>query len=153
MTLSGLFGCNSKIPDHTSQTQTKSQEMTITVETMEQVLDAFNRHDLDAIMDFFSDDCSFDFPRGPEPWGQRFIGKAQVREGLASRFKGIPDVHYSEDNHWISGDGDRGVSEWTLTGTTTSGVKLKVRGCDLWEFRDGKIIRKDSFWKIVEDPH
>lgn len=38
----------------------------------------------------------------------------------------------------------------TMTGATTTGIKLKVRGCDLWEFKDGKIIRKNSFWKIVE---
>jgi steroid delta-isomerase-like uncharacterized protein len=124
--------------------------MSITVETMKQVLDAFNRHDLDAIMDFFSDDCSFDFPRGPEPWGQRFIGKAEVRDALAGRFKGIPDVRYGEDLHWISADGNMGVSRWTLTGTTTSDVRLELRGCDLWEFSDGKITRKDSYWKIVE---
>jgi ketosteroid isomerase-like protein len=109
---------------------------------------AFNRHDLDAIMEFFSDDCSFDFPRGSEPWGRRFIGKAQVREALAGRFNGIPDVHYGEDRHWVAGD--MGVSEWTLTGTTTSGVSLKVRGCDLWEFRNGKVTLKNSYWKIVE---
>lgn len=115
-----------------------------------QILDAFNRHDLDAIMEFFSEDCSFDFPRGPEPWGQRFTGKAEVREALAGRFKGIPDVHYGEDRHWIASDGSKGVSEWTLTGTNTSGISVKVRGCDLWEFRDGKVIRKDSYWKIVE---
>src|SRR5688572_27750604 len=148
--LLALFGCNSKTTDNRSQTPTKSQEMTITAETMKQVLDAFNRHDLDAIMEFFSEDCSFDFPRGPEPWGQRFIGKDQVREGLAGRFKGIPDVHYGEDLHWISADGNKGVSEWTLTGTTTSGVPIKVRGCDHWEFRNGKVTRKDSYWKIVE---
>ena len=121
---------------------------TVTTDTLKQILDAFNRHDLDAIMDFFSDDCSFDFPRGPEFFGQRFTGKAQVREGLANRFRGIPDVHYGDDSHWVSGD--NGVSEWTLTGTTLAGVKIKVRGCDLWEFRNGKIIRKDSYWKIVE---
>ena len=126
------------------------QQMKITADTLKQVLDAFNRHDLDAIMEYFSDDCSFDFPKGPEPWGQRFVGKAQVREGLANRFKGIPDVHYADDQHWISVDGTQGVSEWTLTGTTTSGVKLNVRGCDLWEFHDGKITRKNSFWKLVE---
>ena len=151
--LLGFFGCNSKPtdPDKLSgQTQTKSQKMTITVEMMKQVLDAFNRHDPDAIMEFFSDDCSLDIPRGPEPWGQRFTGKARIREALAGRFKGIPDVHYGEDRHWISADGNMGVSEWTLTGTTTSGVKLKVRGCDLWEFRNGKITRKNSYWKIVE---
>lgn len=146
--LLGLLGCNGKTksPD----TQTKSQEMTVTVETLKQILAAFNRHDLDAIMEFFSDDCSFDLPRGPEPWGQRFVGKAQVREAFAGRFKGIPNVHYGEDSHWVSADGKEGVSEWTLTGTTTTGVDLKVRGCDLWQFRDGKIIRKNAYWKIVE---
>jgi steroid delta-isomerase-like uncharacterized protein len=127
-----------------------STGMRITENTFKQVMDAFNRHDLDGIMDFFSEDCSFDFPRGPEPWGQRFIGKAQVREALAGRFKGIPDVHYGEDSHWVSEDGNKGVSEWTLTGTTTSGVKVRVRGCDLWEFEEGKIVRKNSYWKIVE---
>jgi steroid delta-isomerase-like uncharacterized protein len=147
--LLGIFGCTDQT-DKTLQAQPNSQEMKVTVETLKQILEAFNRHDLDGIMEFFSDDCSFDFPRGPEPWGQRFIGKAQVREALAGRFKGIPDVHYGEDRHWISADGNMGVSEWTLTGTTTLGVNLKVRGCDLWEFHEGKVTRKNSYWKIVE---
>lgn len=146
----GLLGCDSNKTDRTLQNQNNAQEMTVTVETLKQILEAFNRHDLDAIMEFFSDDCSFDFPRGPESWGQRFIGKAQVREALAGRFKGIPDVHYGDDRHWISADGNTGISEWTLTGTTTSGINVKVRGCDLWEFRNGKVTRKDSYWKIVE---
>jgi ketosteroid isomerase-like protein len=146
--LTGFIGCNIETSDKRAQIQTNSKEMGVKVEILKQILEAFNRHDLDAIMEFFSDDCSFDFPRGTEPWGQRFIGKSQVREALAGRFKGIPDVHYGEDRHWVSGD--LGVSEWTLTGTTTSGIKLKVRGCDLWEFRNGKIIRKDSYWKIIE---
>ena len=124
--------------------------MQITEETLKQILEAFNRHDLDTIMTYFSEDCSFDFPRGPEFYGQRFEGKAQVREALASRFKGIPDVHYGDDSHWISDDGNRGVSEWTLTGTTAAGVPLKVRGCDHWEFQEGKVTRKDSYWKMVE---
>jgi steroid delta-isomerase-like uncharacterized protein len=155
--LIGLFtgflvnlGCNNKTSDRPIQVQSNPLDMKVTKETLEQILEAFNRHDLDAIMEFFSDDCSFDFPRGPEPWGQRYVGKEQVREALAGRFKGIPDVHYGEDRHWISSDGNMGVSEWTLTGTTTSGLSLKLRGCDHWEFHNGKITRKDSYWKIVE---
>ena len=123
-------------------------EQMVTVDTLKAIADAFNRHDLDAIMEFFAEDSSLDMPRGPDPWGQRFIGKEQVRQALATRFTGLPDVHYGDDRHWVSGN--MGVSEWTLTGTTTSGVHLKVRGCDHWEFRDGKVIRKDSYWKIVE---
>lgn len=148
--LSVLLGCNSKAPGKKLQPPTNSQQMNVSVETLKQILDAFNRHDLDAIMEFFADDCSVDFPRGPESFGQRFIGKVKVREAFAGRFKGIPDVHYGDDHHWLSASGDMGVSEWTLTGTTTTGVSLKVRGCDHWEFRNGKVTRKDSYWKIVE---
>lgn len=101
-------------------------------------------------MEFFADDCSFDMPRGPEPWGKRLTGKAAVREGFAARFAGLPDVHYGDDRHWVGGN--RGVSEWLLTGTTRDGKRVCVRGCDLWEFRDGKVVRKDSYWKIVEEP-
>ena len=104
-----FLSCNSKTNDKILQTQSNSQQMSITAETLKEVLEAFNRHDLDAIMEYFSDDCSFDFPRGPEAYGQRFIGKAQVREALAGRFKGIPDVHYGEDRHWVAGN--MGVSE------------------------------------------
>ena len=119
-----------------------------TIEMLEQLLDAFNAHDLDAVMSFFADDCVLEMPRGPHPWGQRFHGRDQVREGLAGRFAGIPDVHYGEDRHWVSGS--RGCSEWLLTGTTTGGERIEVRGCDLFEFRDGKVARKDSYWKIVQ---
>lgn len=121
---------------------------TVTSATLKQILDAFNRHDIEAIMGFFADDCVLDMPRGSEPWGRRLAGKANVREGFASRFAGIPDVHYGQDRHFVSGD--RGVSEWRLTGTTTTGQRIDVQGCDLWEFRNGEVIRKDSYWKIVE---
>jgi hypothetical protein len=87
-------------------------------------------------------------PRGSAPHGDRYAGKTEVRAGLASRFAGIPDVHYGEDRHWVGTD--FGVSEWTLTGTTVTGKAIHVRGVDLLEFVDGLITRKDSFWKIVE---
>ena len=119
------------------------------LEVLEEVLDAFNRHDLDAIMSRFADDCVLETPRGPEPWGTRFVGRDEVRRGLAARFEGIPDVHYAGDDHFVSGS--RGVSEWTITGTTVEGERIEVRGCDLWTFGDdGRVTRKDSFWKIRE---
>jgi len=119
-----------------------------TIQALKELVAAFNRHDLDAIMDFFAHDATLEMPRGPHPWGQRLVGNAQVREGLASRFKGLPDVHYGDDRHWVSGN--MGFSEWTLTGTTQTGARLEVRGTDHYEFRDGKVIRKDSYWKLVE---
>jgi SnoaL-like domain len=46
--------------------------------------------------------------------------------------------------------GDRAVSEWTLTGTTTDGKQLELWGCDLWTFQGDEIVCKNSYWKIVE---
>ena len=120
----------------------------VTQALLEELLAAFNRHDLDAIMEYFADDCVLFTPRGAGPRGDRFVGRDQVRAGLAKRFEGLPDVHYGDDRHWVCGD--LGVSEWTLTGTTAAGTRVEVRGCDLLEFSGGRITRKDSFWKIVE---
>ena len=117
------------------------------LDALDKVFDAFNRHDLEAIISHFADDCVFESPRGPDRWGTRFVGKDEVRRGLAARFEGIPDVHYDEGDHFACGD--RGVSEWTIRGTTVGGERIDVRGCDLWTFADdGRIVRKDSFWKI-----
>ncbi len=70
-------------------------------------------------MSFFGEDCMLEMPRGPDPWGRRLEGR--VREGLASRFAGIPDVHYGDDRHWVAGD--RGCSEWLYRG----GARAKTK--------------------------
>ena len=116
------------------------------IRILEAICAAFDRHDLDGILAHFADDAVFESPRGPDRWGQRFVGKDAVREAFAGRFAGIPDIRYQDDEHFV--DGDRGASEWTLSGTTTDGQRIEVRGCDLWTFRDGKVIKKDSYWKI-----
>ena len=112
------------------------------------LLDAFNAHDIDRVMSFFADDCVLQMPRGPNSYGLRAEGFENVRTTLNTRFEGIPDVHYGEDSHYI--DGDVGISKWLLTGTTTTGQRIEVRGCDFYEFRDGKVVMKDAYWKIVE---
>ena len=99
-------------------------------------------------MEFFAEGASMDLPRGPHPWGRRCTGRAQIREGCVRRFKGLPDARHGDDRHWVCGT--MGFSEWTLAGTTPSGERVEVRGTDHLEFRDGKIVRKDSYWKLVE---
>jgi ketosteroid isomerase-like protein len=116
------------------------------LQVIRDVCAAFDRHDLDAIMEHFVDDCVFEWPRGPEPFGNRVEGREAVRQAFAERFAGIPDVRYTDDTHFVAGD--RGVSEWLLTGTRTDGERVEVRGCDIWTFRGDKIAVKNSFWKI-----
>jgi steroid delta-isomerase-like uncharacterized protein len=115
-----------------------------------ELCDAFNAHDLDRIMALFSDDCILEMPRGSQPWGARFEGRSAVRDALAGRFAGLPDVRYGDAEHFVDADAGTGMSRWTLTGTTRDGTGLEVRGCDFYTFRDGMVTRKDSYWKIVD---
>lgn len=118
--------------------------------TLTELCDAFNAHDLDRIMACFADDCVLEMPRGSSPWGARLEGKDDVRAALATRFKGLPDVHYGNPRHFVDQQARTGITKWTLTGTDPAGVKKQVNGCDFYTFRDGKVTCKDSYWKIVE---
>ena len=116
--------------------------------TLRELCDAFNAHDLDRIMALFAEDCVLEMPRGSHPWGNRFEGAAAVRKALATRFEGLPDVHYGEATHFADPAADTGISKWTLTGTARDGTRTEVRGCDFYTFRAGKVIRKDF---LLED--
>ena len=110
--------------------------------------DAFNAHDLDRIMAFFAEDCVLEMPRGRAPWGTRAEGAAAVRNALAGRFEGLPDVHYGEAEHFADPAAGTGISKWLLTGTARDGSRTEVRGCDFYTFRDGKVVRKEF---LLED--
>ncbi len=118
--------------------------------TLKKLCDAFNAHDLDGIMSHFADDCVLEMPRGDRPWGARHEGRENVRKALAGRFEGLPDVHYGGELHFVDEGANTGMSKWTLTGTRRDGQRVEVWGCDFYTFRGGKVIRKDSYWKIVE---
>ena len=113
----------------------------MSLEDLQQFMEAFNRHDADAIAAYCTDDVTFVTIREKKS----ISGKREVRDYFARMFEDIPDVHFGEDSHWVAGD--RGCSEWTFTGTSASGERMEVGGCDLFTFRDGKICRKDSYMK------
>ena len=89
---------------------------------------AFNSRDVDRIMEFFADDCTFLMARGPEPDGRRVHGKAAVRRVLADRFKVIRDMRWEHVEQIIAGS--RAVTVWMVTGKGDDGEHLNYRGCD-----------------------
>jgi steroid delta-isomerase-like uncharacterized protein len=115
------------------------------VELLERFADAWNRHDLDALLSMMTDDCVFAASAGPEVHGQRSEGKPAVRAAYAAVFAAFPDAHWANPRHFVTGD--RGVSEWTFTGTRQDGTRVEVTGCDLFTFRDGRIAVKNSYRK------
>ena len=107
--------------------------------------DAFNAHDLNAIMLHMTEDCVFEASAGPDANGEKFSGQEQVRKAFEMVFRTYPDAHWGKAKHFISGN--RGFSEWVFTGTKADGTKVEVTGCDLFTFRDGKIAIKNSYRK------
>ena len=97
---------------------------------MKQINEAFNSRDVDRIMSFFAEDCTFLMARGPEPEGRRVHGKAAVRKVLGDRFRVITDMRWDHVDSFVTGN--RAVTVW-MTGTVVDGEKLNYRGCDLYE--------------------
>lgn len=116
-----------------------------TVEFLEAYGEAWNDHDADRIMAAMTDDCIFETGGGESPWGDRHEGAADVQARVEEVWRDIPDVSFDDARHFVSGD--RGCSEWILRGTRTDGKTVEVAGCDLFTFRDGKILVKSSFLK------
>jgi ketosteroid isomerase-like protein len=106
---------------------------------------AWSRHDTDAIMGMMTQDCVFETSGGPDPWGRRYEGQLAVREAIEEIFDMLSDVRYTNARHTVCGD--RGMSEWTMIATRPDGSRIESRGCDLFEFRNGKIHRKDAYRK------
>jgi steroid delta-isomerase-like uncharacterized protein len=117
----------------------------VTVESLQAFADAWNRHDIEALMSFMTDDCVFEASAGPDVSGTQFKGRQAVRAGYEEVWKTFPDAHWGNPCHFVCGD--RGVSEWTFTGTRTDGTRVEVHGCDLFTFRNGKIELKNSYRK------
>jgi len=84
------------------------ERQSVSVETLKAIADAFNAHDLDAIMEFFADDCSLTCPVVRSPGGSALRAKPPCAR-FGHTLQSLPDVHYSDDRHWVSGN--MGVSE------------------------------------------
>ena len=115
------------------------------LELLDRFADAWNRHDLDALMAMMTDDCVFEASAGPQVDGQRSEGRPAVRAAYAAVFDTFHDAHWANSRHFISGN--RAVSEWTFTGTHKDGRRVEVNGCDLFTLKDGKIAIKNSYRK------
>ena len=112
--------------------------------------DAWNRHDVDAIVALHAPDMVFENHTA----GEHAEGGA-VREHIAGIFEGWPDIAFTTRRLYVR-DG-LVVQEWTATATHTrplrrgelvaepSGRRLEWKGVDLIPFEDGLIKRKDVY--------
>ena len=91
----------------------------VTTEVLQAFAEAWNRHDVDALMSFMTESCVFEASAGPDVCGARYVGYEAVRAAFAEVWSTFPDAHWGNARHFVQGD--RGVSEWTFTGTREIG--------------------------------
>jgi taurine dehydrogenase small subunit len=114
--------------------------------------EAWNRQDLDAIMDLHTDDCVFSAFAAGAPLAK---GKEEVREAFAGYIAMMPDINFAEqalqlgEDHWVlesimSGTVEQAIQiEQELFGTT--GARVEVPCVDVIQVRDGLIASKHTY--------
>jgi ketosteroid isomerase-like protein len=112
--------------------------------TLQQFHDAFNRHDVDAIMALMTADCIFENTY-PRPDGTRYEGQAAVRGFWQDLFQASPQAYFAVEELFVAGD--RGVLRWVYHWVDRDGISGHVRGVDIFRVRDGKVAEKLSYVK------
>jgi steroid delta-isomerase-like uncharacterized protein len=109
---------------------------------------AWNAHDVDKVMTFFTDDCEYEDAIMREV----VRGKPEMRAYLVEWLAVFPDLSFEVKNHYVGPEG--GGAEFTFSGTHTNPVMglpatnkpFTVRGASILELRDGKIRREADYW-------
>lgn len=110
--------------------------------------EAWNAHDLDAVMVLFHDDVVF------ENWtGGRAAGKAALRAAWAGWFADHGGFRFDEEETFVDEAAQKALYRWTLTWPSPDpdreGRTEVRRGVDVLHFRDGKILRKLTYSKTT----
>jgi len=130
------------------QTQTAAVEADH-LRLIETFTTAWEAGDLDALMALMADNCMFHASVGPEP-GLSFVGRDAVRRGfaqfLAAPAAAAPPTDIENAEPLVHRD--FAVTRWTVRGAGPNGAPL-VRGCDIFEFDGDRIMRKDTYRKVL----
>jgi steroid delta-isomerase-like uncharacterized protein len=118
---------------------------------LDRYVELYNTGDLDGVMDLYADDAVQIMPDGT------FEGRSAIRERLAKELTAFPDVRHRFTSY-VEQD-DAFADEWIFVGTHTgplvladgtelppTGKRVEVRGMELVELRDGKIVVDNLYY-------
>ena len=122
--------------------------LAVTIDRLNAFGEAWSRGNVDEIMPYFTVDCVYHASVGPEP-GVTYRGTEQVRAGVIEMLMhdagGVP----RSGPAFISGD--QGVAEWSYEFPNIDGSATVVRGCDIFDFAEDRIRRKDALRKTFAE--
>jgi uncharacterized protein (TIGR02246 family) len=120
---------------------------TETLDLVDQISAAFAAHDIDAMVSFFAEDGAFVNAIGPDYFGTRYTGHAEIRKYFEPLFAGSSNVRWDKLDIRVAGD--KAYAEWRRTATLSDGAKQDWLGIDVYTFRNRKILKKDTYIKVV----
>ena len=107
--------------------------------------DAFNNNDIDAVMQYFADNATFDHAAGPDVHGKRFEGKDAIHSVFAGLFENVENVHWETLDCHIAGN--KAYCEYRRTAKLKSGEEQDFLSVDILTFHDDLIVHKDTYYK------
>ena len=117
----------------------------LTRSLVDAVGDAFNKNDIDAVINFFAEDAVFDHAIGPSPNGKRFIGKSEIRNVFNNLFEKVDSVHWETLDCRIAGN--KAFCEYRRTARFKDGSEEEFFSVDILTFLGGLIVHKDTYYK------
>ena len=124
---------------------TTTQQEGITQTLLDEITDAYNLNDIDAVMSFFAEDAVFDHSAGADINGTRFSGLDTIRGIFQGLFDNVESVHWEPIDTRVSGD--KAYCEFHRIAKLKSGEIQDFLSVDILTFRRGLIIHKDTYYK------
>ncbi len=115
-----------------------------TLAAVQRFNEAFNRHDVAAIMVAMTEDCVFE-NTSPAPDGERYEGQAAVRAFWERFFGESPHAAFETEDCFAVGN--RCVVCWRYRWIEPDGTRGTIRGVDVFRVRDGKVAEKFAYVK------
>jgi ketosteroid isomerase-like protein len=101
--------------------------------------DAWNAHDIDAIMALHTDDTLYHLHGEADV----YRGSPAVAEKFATQLKQVPDIRFELKS--LYGGGEHFVFEAVITYSGKNGEKATFDGVDVITIRDGLVVSKNSY--------
>lgn len=117
-----------------------------TVEVVERLHEAMNRHDLEAHLACFDPNYRSEQPAHPN---RGFGGREQVEKNWAAIYGGIPD--FNAELVSTAAEGKTAWAEWHWSGTKTDGTPLDMRGVTVLGVENDRIVWGRLYIEDVEE--
>jgi hypothetical protein len=122
----------------------------VTSDRLQRFFDAWNDHDVETIVSYFTPDGAYHASVGPDDEGTAFRGLDEVRRGVTAFLGTYGDVRYTDLVMGVAGE--RGWASWTFSATRPDGERTTYRGVDLFVFDGDRIVLKDAYRKERSRP-